>query len=180
MAYNNFYPNYNYPTYPTYPQYQPQQAQQPMPQAQTPQTPQQLPPQIQNGGFISAPSEQYAREYAVAPGNSVTFKNENAPYCYTKTMGFSPFEQPIFKKYRLVEEEDVPAPASSEMPTERKDTSFVTRAEFDGIAGEIQTITNNMDGFVNDIDILRKEIAELKAKTEVRKTARTKKESDEV
>ena len=57
--------------------------------------------QIQNGGFISVSSEEDARKYPVAPGNSVTFKNENAPYVYTKTMGFSQLDRPLFEKFRL-------------------------------------------------------------------------------
>lgn len=62
--------------------------------------------QIQNGGFIPVPSEDVARNYPVAPGNSVTFKNENAPYVYTKTMGFSQLDRPLFERYKLVKEED--------------------------------------------------------------------------
>lgn len=64
--------------------------------------------QIQNGGFIPVPSEEVARNYPVAPGNSITFKNENAPYVYTKTMGFSQLDRPIFEKFKLVREEDTP------------------------------------------------------------------------
>ena len=61
-------------------------------------------PQIQNGGFITVRSEAEARSYPVAPGTSVTFKHETAPYCYTKTMGFNQFEAPRFEKFKLVKE----------------------------------------------------------------------------
>lgn len=61
-------------------------------------------PQIQNGGFVSVRSEAEARNYPIAPGNSVTFKDETAPYVYTKTMGFSQLDRPIFEKYKLVKE----------------------------------------------------------------------------
>ena len=77
MAYNY---QMNYPQY-----YQPNQ--------NYPQNSQSFPQQIQNGGFIPVPSEEVARNYPVAPGNSVTFKNENAPYVYTKTMGFSQIDE---------------------------------------------------------------------------------------
>lgn len=60
--------------------------------------------QQSNNGFIHVPSEDVARNYSVAPGGSVTFINDNAPYCYTKTAGFSQFDAPIFRKFRLVEE----------------------------------------------------------------------------
>lgn len=83
-----------------YPQYfQPQQM--PMQQMQN-QNPAQ---QAQTSGFVSVRSEEEARNYPVAYGNSVTFKDENAPYIYTKTMGFSQLDRPIFDKYKLVKEE---------------------------------------------------------------------------
>lgn len=62
-------------------------------------------PTIQNGGFVSVRSEVEARNYPIAPGNSVTFKDETAPYVYTKTMGFSQLDRPIFEKYKLVKED---------------------------------------------------------------------------
>lgn len=67
--------------------------------------PQQNPQQVQNNGFISVRNESEARNYPVAFGNSVTFKDENAPYVYTKTMGFSQLDRPVFDKYRLVKED---------------------------------------------------------------------------
>ena len=52
-------------------------------------------------GFVSVQSEQEARIYPVALGNSITFMDECAPYMYIKTMGRSRFEQPTFEKIRL-------------------------------------------------------------------------------
>ena len=77
--------------YPFYPNlYQPQQMAQPQ----------------QASGFVSVRSEAEARNYPVAFGNSVTMKDENAPYIYTKTMGFSQLDRPIFDKYKLIKEEE--------------------------------------------------------------------------
>lgn len=61
--------------------------------------------QFQNNGFVSVRSEAEARNYPVAYGNSVTFKDETSPYVYTKTMGFSQLDRPVFEKYKLVKEE---------------------------------------------------------------------------
>ena len=55
--------------------------------------------------FITVRSEAEARNYPVAYGNSVTFKDETSPYVYCKTV-FSQFDTPSFEKYRLVKEED--------------------------------------------------------------------------
>lgn len=112
-------------------------------QPMMPQVPQQPPqPQIQNGGFISAPNEAYARNYSVAPGNSITFKDESAPYVYAKTMGFSQFDRPIFEKYRLVKEEpeDTKAPeASYDMKPIEKSIESI-REEMDMIWAELEEI----------------------------------------
>ena len=54
--------------------------------------------------------------YPVAPGSSVTFINENAPYCYTKTVDMSQLDRPKFEKYRLVKEDDPPAQKIEQSP----------------------------------------------------------------
>ena len=84
MALNQFYP-YQYPYF--------QQTAQPGYQQNS---------QIQSGGLVSVRSMEEAFNYPVAPGNSITFKDETQPFVYTKTKGFSPLEQPVFEKYRLV------------------------------------------------------------------------------
>lgn len=66
----------------------------------------QMMPQTQSQSpFISVRNEIEARNYPVAYGNSVTFKDENAPFIYSKTMGFSQLDKPIFEKYRLIKED---------------------------------------------------------------------------
>lgn len=60
--------------------------------------------QPQYNGLISVRSEQEAQNYPVAPGNSVIFRDENANYLYTKTMGYSQLDKPTFERYRLVKE----------------------------------------------------------------------------
>lgn len=107
MAYNNFYSPYQN-AYNPYQQFQPNfQQQQQVPNNIQPSFQQsQQAQQIQNGGFVSVHNENEARNYPIAPGNSVTFKDENAPYVYTKTQGFSQLDRPVFEKYRLVKEED--------------------------------------------------------------------------
>jgi hypothetical protein len=110
-------------------------------------TQQNVQPQIQNGGFVSVRNEMEARNYPVALGNSVTFKDETAPYIYTKTMGFSQLDVPRFDKYRLVKEE------AKETGSE---TSDLTKGELyddkpifdslDEIKAEIGQIWDEIDG----------------------------------
>jgi hypothetical protein len=70
-------------------------------------------PTQNTGSFVSVSNEAMARNYPLAPGTSGTFINENEPYCYTKTMGLSQFDRPVFKRYRLVEETDEPQDTQS-------------------------------------------------------------------
>lgn len=86
--------------------------------------------QNQNNGFVSVRSEMEARNFPVGYGNSVTFKDETAPYVYTKTMGFSQLEPPVFEKYKLVKEEIA-------QPKETDDIGY--------LKGEIESIWKSID-----------------------------------
>lgn len=82
MAYNPYYPYMSQ-------MYQPPQNQQPQ----------------NNGGLVMVRSIDEVMKYPIAPGNSVTFKDETAPYLYTKTMGFSQFDHPVIEKYKIIKED---------------------------------------------------------------------------
>lgn len=60
--------------------------------------------QPQNGSLVTVRGMQEAMNYPVALGSSVTFKDETAPYIYTKTMGFSQLDRPSFEVFKLVKE----------------------------------------------------------------------------
>lgn len=131
MAYQYFNPYY--------------QQQMPQIQQQMPQQVQQ--PQIQATNFLTVPSEEIARNYPVAPGNSITFKNENAPYVYSKTMGFSQLDRPIFEKYRLVKEDDV-EPIKADP---KNDEDIQTKlAEIDILKEEIESLKAEVDELKKD------------------------------
>ena len=119
---------YNYNNYP----YQPMQYPTQMNVGPT------QPMQIQNGGFVSVRSETEARNYPVGFGNSITFKDETAPYVYTKTMGFSQLDRPVFEKYKLVKE-DAQEPISEEKNTEADNSAI------ESIKGEIGQIWKEIE-----------------------------------
>lgn len=104
------YPQYGYPTY--YPQMQNMYA-----ATQQQQPVQQSVQQIRSGGIVSVANEDEARRYPVAPGYTVTMRDENGPYLYEKTMGYSQLDQPIFRKARIVFEDNV-AKEKEEKPEE--------------------------------------------------------------
>ena len=149
MAYNNFYPA-AYP-YQNYYQQMPQQ----IPQMNSFQNGNSSQMQIQNGGFVSVHSIQEAFNYPVAPGNSVTFKDENSPYIYVKTKGFSQLEEPIFKKFRLIEESDT-QPQENITATQNEQT--INCADF--------AQKTDVTALWNEIESLKKQMAELTAKPE--------------
>jgi hypothetical protein len=104
--------------------------------------PQQMPQPPPSNGFISVRSEFEARNYPIAPGNSVLFVDETAPYCYTKTMGLSQLDRPVFKRFRLVEETDQPVPQPQPQPQQ----------------DEIQTLRDTCDELRRQIEWIKTEL----------------------
>ena len=113
-------------------------------------------PQTQSNAIIHVPSEEVARRWDVAPNSSVTFIDDSKPYCYTKSMGMSMLEAPVFKRFRLVEEAET-APISenqtaAEQPasTPQIDLSaYMTKAEFESyksIIEDMQKIVKELNG----------------------------------
>lgn len=163
MAYNNGFPV----TYPQ-PYYQPMPMMQPAPMAQ--QMPMQQPAQQQpiqqqqpqpqypvvQGGFVRVRNENDARTYFVAPGNSVTFINEDSTYVYTKTVEMNQLDRPKFEKYRLVkEDDDAPAPVEAprkpvEVPTQDL-SKFATKTDVEAFKAEIEAIRADVDSFRGDL-----------------------------
>ena len=135
MAYNNYFGGY--PA--SYQQYQ-------APNYQIAAQPQ--PMQIQNGGFVSVRSAQEAFNYPVALGNSVTFKDETAPYIYVKTRGFSQLEEPVFEQFQLVKVDN------SQKAT---DPAQTTSAEY--------VLKSDISALKEEIDLLKKKVSEFKLAT---------------
>lgn len=129
-----------YPYFQGYPSYNPMYYQQ-LQNMQQPQQNTQQTTQIQNGGFVMVKDISEALNYPVAPGNSVTFKNENQPYIYTKTLGFSQLDQPVFETFKLVKEERAEAPitASEDIVAQflTLDEGNALRAELDALKAEL-------------------------------------------
>lgn len=126
-----------------YPYYQ-QMYQQQLPQMQAPQ---QQVQQIRNGGIVSVASEEVARNYPVAPGMTVTMRDESAPYLYEKTMGFSQLDQPIFRKARIIFEDAAPA-----APDNQKVYAELSQLEAlrDAVSSDIRDIRSIVAALAND------------------------------
>lgn len=131
MAYNNYFGGY--PA--SYQQYQ-------APNYQMTAQPQ--PMQIQNGGFVSVRSAQEAFNYPVALGNSVTFKDETAPYIYVKTRGFSQLEEPIFEQFQLVKVDNSQKAAEPEQTTS---TEYALKSDLTALQEEINLLKKKVSEY---------------------------------
>ena len=103
---------------------------------------------IQNAGFVSVQSEEEARMYPMQHGMSVTFRDENSPYIYVKTIGFGQLDTPIFEKYRLTKE-DAQSTRRAEIAPQREETdklsNYVTKAEYGQICNEIDELRETVE-----------------------------------
>jgi hypothetical protein len=129
MAYNNYFGGY--PA--SYQQYQ-------APNYQMATQPQ----QIQNGGFVSVRSAQEAFNYPVALGNSVTFKDETAPFIYVKTRGFSQLEEPVFEQFQLVKVDNSQKAAE---PAEATSTEYALKSDISALKEEIDLLKKKVSKF---------------------------------
>lgn len=114
----------------------------PMPAQQPVQQPVQQ--QIRSGGIVSVSGEDEARRYPVAPGYTVTMRDETGPYLYEKTMGFSQLDQPIFRKARIVfEDAHQPTQETAEQPA----AQAVVYAEL----AQLEALKEALTADINDI-----------------------------
>lgn len=148
----NYFNPYQYPQQNFYPQTM--QVNQPAPM-NVPQNVQQMP----DNNFVPAPSEDFARNYPVGYGKSVNFKDENAPYIYVKTMGFSQLDNPVFEKYRLVKEEPT-------MPQNGSEKSETYKLSYDELKADIEEIKGQIRALQEDVKLLQ-EKPKAKIKKEV-------------
>ena len=129
--YNPFYPQSPQLYQPNYPQSINQQ-------------PQQTTPQIQNGGFVSIPNEDMVNSYPVGMGNCVTFKVEGKPIVLEKSVGFSQFEAPRIKKFRLVEEVDTMEQRLVQTEPKSNDEIEQLKSDIESLQGEIDAIKKQL------------------------------------
>ena len=93
-------------------------------------------------------SVEEAFNYPVAPGNSITFKDETQPFVYTKTKGFSPLEQPVFEKYRLVKVDDSQNVVQNTPIT--PETAFNAEKQINLLWDEVNALKGKIKGVQDD------------------------------
>lgn len=135
-----------------------QQAQQ---QAQSQQMQQ---PAIQQSWFVRVQSEQEARAYPVAPGNSITFKDERQPYCYVKTMSYNQLDPPTFERYRLLKEDSPSdareAPTTHEQTAPTKNTTYATKDDLGAIWDELDALKEKLKAQAERKPVKARKVAE--------------------
>ena len=109
------------------------------------------PQQIRSGGIVSVANEDEARRYPVAPGYTVTMRDENGPYLYEKTMGFSQLDQPIFRKARIIFEDDAAAVQSAQeqpAPPPEPAEPYATLAQLEALREAVSAELNNIRSLI--------------------------------
>lgn len=113
-------------------------------------------PATQYNGIVSVQNEQEARMYPVEPGKSVTFCDETAPYLYTKTMGRTQFDRPVFTRYRIVKEDDTVSNASEPSKTDEKKTDI--DLSLYALKDDLKPILTQINNAVKDIQWLKEKV----------------------
>ena len=171
--------NYYQPMYqPMFPQYYPM-TQLVQPVNQNVQNNQTEPTIQRSNEFVTVRSKDEASRYPVALGNSVTFKDENEPYIYIKTMGFSQFDKPKFEVLKLVkEDDDFENNEQTEVKEEKPEIDMsVFDNKFENINESIQVLDDEMKETKTDIDWLKNRVEEL-SKRRNKSTTVVKKEGE--
>ena len=106
----------------------------------------------------------------------MTFKDETAPYVYTKTMGFSSLDRPVFDKFRLVKENA--ADASQETQEATQKAQEVNSPQY-ALLSDYEAVRGQIDGILHDIDTLREQISKQRPAGKSKKDDREEKESEE-
>ena len=93
--------------------------------------------------IVPVMNENIARNFPVAYGNTVVFKDEREPCIYIKSMGYSQLESPVFEKYvRESQKEPISAPQENNPNTLSIDD---LKAEIKALKGEIDALKEKID-----------------------------------
>ncbi len=101
-----------------------------------PQNPYQVPyqrPQQNNTIIANVKDEAEAQGFPLFLGQNGIFVDESKKYLYTKTMGLSQFDKPVFEKYRLEKE----APST---PEEVGPVEYATKEDIKDVLAQIEEL----------------------------------------
>lgn len=107
-------------------------------------------PMIDTSGFVPVANEDVARNYPVAYGKTVSFRDENAPYIYIKAMGYSQLESPVFEKYKREEQPKQPNIANVEQKIDNVPLDEI-KADIEDIRNQIKVLNDKMNAKVEKV-----------------------------
>lgn len=99
---------------------------------------------VQSNSFVPIASEEDARNCPIQRGTSVTFRDENLPYIYIKTLGFGQLDSPVFEKYRLIKENAQNIHTEPEKEKEDSLPIYVTKNEFEALREEVDKLRKEL------------------------------------
>lgn len=136
-------PQFGYPYYPPVNSLYQQPA--PLPQQQPVQQ------QIRSGGIVSVSGEEEARRYPVAPGYTVTMRDDTGPYLYEKTMGFSQLDQPIFRKARIVFEDAAQTAQEKQEQPSKPDVVYAELSQLEALRDAVAADLNALRSMIESL-----------------------------
>lgn len=100
---------------------------------------------IQDGGFVRVNSIAEAQNYPVEPGKCITFIIGNAENLCTKTLGYSPLEQPQFKAFQLKEITNETSQVAE--TTANNATGYATKEELEEVKEKLQALKDELKNY---------------------------------
>ena len=101
---------------------------------------QNLQPQV---GFMSVRGKDMVVNYPIAPGNTIIFKDETAPYVYIKSMGYSTLESPKLEIYKR--EDPIVQQQSSQNTVIDNSINEKLQSDIDSLYDEIEDIKKKLN-----------------------------------
>jgi len=109
----------------------------------------------QSNNIVSVASEEIARNYPVAPGNLVIFKDENQPCIYLKSMGFSQLDRPVFERYiRDTPNEEVTPQQNSQIDL----SEYALKTDLESALEEIKSLKDEIKRTTRQSRYTKKEV----------------------
>lgn len=110
--------------------------------------------QLQTQMVVRVPSFEAVKTFYAEPGKTVTFFNDNAPYCYVKSGGASPVDPPKIRIFELVERTGA----------ETLKNGDLSDAKQENIDISLYAKKSEIEPFLCEIERISKEVEKLKEK----------------
>lgn len=115
--------------------------------------------QLQTQMVVRVPSFEAVKTFYAEPGKTVTFFDDNAPYCYVKSGGASPVDPPKIRVFELIERTGTETSKNGDLSEGIQgniDISLYAKtAEIKPYFEQIEHITKEVEKLRGDVDAMK-------------------------